>query len=250
MKSKGAPGPSIRQFLVVKHRPPDDNLAGTRVEQGHREHLPNPADNTLELGGGGGEDKKTGHDKKSIIKKVSPVLTQVNPCISSMRAGMTEKEGAVVVVQSPGLLFVNNEEQHKLGGDHDPGTDADDDLCVGLKDVVYDCTVRKKAATRLGEEFCVRLNCVCSMPHAAKFGETVESEPHGLKKKAPSLSDADRFCVSDVKMTYKFVRPGEDKGEAMGIFMEQSQKDTEESPHEEHSRMLYSAQEVQERRAL
>ena len=143
-------------------------------------------------------------------------------------------EEEVVVVKSPGLLFMDSTEQHTLGGG--PGTDADDDLCGEMKDVV-NCTVMKKAA-RLGDEYCVQLNCVGGMQHAAKFGETLEPGPHGIKEKALSLSDGERFGVSEVMTTINYVRPGEDKGETIGILLDQRQKDTEESDLKEHSRTI------------
>ena len=55
------------------------------------------------------------------------------------------------------------------------------------------------------------------MLHAAKFGETLEPGPHGIEEKAPSLSDGERFGVSEVMMTSNCVRPGEYNGEATSI---------------------------------
>ena len=53
-----------------------------------------------------------------------------------------------------------------------------------------------------------------------------------------SLSDGERFGVSEVMTTINNVRPGENKGEAIGILLDQRQKDTEESKLKEHSRTI------------
>ena len=68
-KSKGrAPGPSIRQFLVIKHQ--EDNITGTEEEEDYRDQLIPPATNTLTLGGRGGVRNKTGPDKERNTKEV------------------------------------------------------------------------------------------------------------------------------------------------------------------------------------
>ena len=203
-------------------------------EDEQKEHLADPTRNTLELGGGGKEQEKTGPDKKSIYKKVSPVLTINNLCIDSMRAGMTEEKDCVVVAKSPGLLFAHNTEQHMTSDS--PGPDGDENLCGGMKNVVG-CMLLKKA-DRLGDEESVQLNSVDGVLCSAKFGEALEPGPRGIKEKAMSLSDGERFGVSEVMTTINNVRPGENKGEAIGILLDQRQKDTEESDLKEHSRTI------------
>ena len=51
-KGKGrAPGPSIRQFLVIIHQTSADKITGTEEEEDDREQLIPPVNHTLKLGG-------------------------------------------------------------------------------------------------------------------------------------------------------------------------------------------------------
>ena len=75
-KSKGrAPGPSIRQFLVIKHQ--EDNITGTEEEEDYRDQLIPPATNILTLAGRGGVRNKTGPDKERNTKEVRGILVMV-----------------------------------------------------------------------------------------------------------------------------------------------------------------------------
>ena len=173
--------------------------------------------------------RKMGPDKQNIITKVSPVVTNNEYVVNSMRVGTT-CEDIVVVDRQPGLLLMKDEERHRLGGA--PGIDGDDIACGGVPDDVGGCVMKNSEMCT-----CVQKSCVRRMPSKAKFGETLDPEPHGDSAKAPSVFTEKRFGDPDVLATTSCVQPGENQGEARGNLLKQSQIDTDVTPHGEHSRI-------------